>query len=276
MRLGEEYKMDTYLNPLEGSKLKLERAKEHIRQLETEIRAFHERNPYRIVVEEEPQSGDQIYRVKIKEQPSPRWATIIGDIVHNLRSALDLLTNDLVRTNCKTPNRRTGFPIYESAKKFETQFFSKVDGASTKAIRIIGRLKPYKGGNQRLWVIHSLDIEDKHRLILSVGAAYRNFTMSMGLRLPWKEGEIIKSPPIAIRPADRQYPLKDNAEVMRVKAAARTSDSKVDPDYQFTFEVAFGDGEVVQGEPVLPTLQHLIDYVEDVIDIFDRNIFSST
>ena len=267
--------MGTHPKLLEGSKLKVERAKEHIRQLEAEIRAFHERKPYRIVVEEEPQSGDQIYRVKIKEQPSPRWATIIGDIVHNLRSALDLLANDLVRANCKTPNRRTGFPIYESAKKFETQFLGKVDGASTKAIRIIKSLKPYKGGNEPLWRIHCLDIADKHRLILSVGAAYRHFTISPRLQIPWRNGEIVKFPPIAISPADRQYPLKDNAEVFRVRASARTPDSKFASDYQFSFEVAFGDGEVVQGEPVVPTLQQLINSVEGIIDIFDRHVFSS-
>lgn len=259
--------MGTHSKLLEGSKLKVERAKEHILQLKAEIMAFHERKPYRIVVEEEPQSRDQIYRVKVKEQPLPRWATIIGDIVHNLRSALDLLAYDLVLANGEIPNRNTAFPIYRSANDFEAGFSGKVCGASTKAIQIIRSLKPYKGGNEALWRIYCLDITDKHRLILSVGATHRNIIMSLGLRLPWKGGEIVKSPPIAIRPADRQYPLKDDAEVMRVKAAARTSDSKVAPDYQFTFEVAFGDGEVVQGEPVLPTLQQLINSVEGVIDI---------
>lgn len=267
--------MGTHSKLLEGSKLKLERAKEHIRQLEAEIRSFHERKPYRIVVEEEPQSRDLIYRVKVKEQPSPRWATIIGDIVHNLRSALDLLANDLVRANDEIPNDNTAFPIHRSANAFEAGFSGKVRGASTKAMEIIRSLTPYKGGNEALWRIHRLDITDKHRLMLSVGAAYRNLTMSVGLRLPWKEGKIVKFPPVAIRPADRQYPLKDNAEVMGVKAAARTSDSGVTPDFQFAFEVAFGDGEIVQGEPVVPTLQQLIDYVESVIDIFDRDIFSS-
>lgn len=258
--------MDTHLKPLEGSKLKVERAKEHFSQLDAELGAFHERKPYRIVVEEGPQSGDQIYRVKISEQPPLRWATIIGDIVHNLRSALDLLVCDMVRANGNIPNRNTTFPISRSAEDFEKGLPEKVCGVDKKVIRIIRDLKPYKGGNEPLWILHSLDITDKHRLILSVGAAYKNFIMSPRLTLPWREDKIVELPSIAFRPADRQYPLEDNAEVFCVKAAARALDS----NFQFTFEVAFGDEEVVQGEPVLSTLKELINCVEGVIDTFDR------
>jgi len=268
--------MSTHPKPLEGSKFKVERAKEHFQQLEANIKTFHASKPYRIVVEEESQSGDQLYRVKIKKQPPPMWATIIGDIVHNLRSALDLLVNDAVRANGNTPNRDTGFPVYKSADAFKSGFSGKVRGASTKAINVIRNLEPYKDGNEALWHIHCLDIADKHRLILSVGSAYRNFNVVLKMRVPWAEGEIVESPPIAIRPADRLYPLKNGAVVMCVKAAARMSHSNDAPDYQFIFEVAFGDGEIVQGEPVLPTLQQLIKSVEDVIDIFEHDAFSST
>lgn len=215
--------MGTYPKLLEGPKLKIERAKEHVNQLDAELRAFHKWEPYHIVVKEEPQSGDQIYRMKINEQPPLRWAAIIGDIVHNLRSALDLLVNDMVRANHEIPDHHTAFPISCSAEDFEAEFLGKLRGASTEAISIIRNLKPYKGGNEPLWILHCLDIADKHRLILSVGTAYRNLIMSARIRLPWKEGEIVKFPPIAINPADRQYPLKDNAEVFRVKAAARNA-----------------------------------------------------
>lgn len=259
---------------LEGSKQKVERAKEHISQLEAEIQEFLGREPYRIVLEEEQQNGDLIYRVKIKEQPPLRWSAIIGDIVHNLRSALDLLANDVVSANCKIPNHYTAFPVCKSAKDFEDRLPKMVRGASTEAIRIIKSLKPYKGGNEELWRIHHLDIVDKHRLILSVGTMHRNVVMSSKIQVPWGEGEKFQFPPFAINPADRQYPLKDNAEVMRVKAAARKSDSGFSMDYKFTFDVAFGDEEVVQGEPVFPALKRLISYVEGIIGIFDSYISS--
>jgi hypothetical protein len=149
-----------------------------------------------------------------------------------------------------------------------------VRGASTDAIKVIKNLEPYSGGNKKLWILHCMDIVDKHRLILYIGAAHRNVVVSTKIQVSLGEGEKFQFPPYAINPADRQYPLKDNAEVMRIKATARNSD--LDFDFKFTFEVEFGDGEVIKGEPILPTLQQLIDYVEDIIDIFDRNIFSST
>jgi hypothetical protein len=114
--------MSTHLKPLEGPKLKVERAKEHFQQLEAEIKTFNAGNPYRIVVEEDSQSGDQLYRVKVNKQPPTRWSTIIGDVVHNLRSALDLLVNEAVRANGKTPNRYTGFPIYQNGNDFKAGF----------------------------------------------------------------------------------------------------------------------------------------------------------
>jgi hypothetical protein len=37
---------------------------------------------------------------------------------------------------------------------------------------------------------------------------------------------------------------------------------------QFAFEVAFGEGEVVQGEPVFPTLSQLGQFIEGFVELF--------
>ena len=67
-------------------------------------------------------------------------------------------------------------------------------------------------------------------------------------------------------PEDRQFPLKDGAEVFRVAAAARGSDMDMNP--QFIFEVAFGEGEVVKGKPLIETLHELAQFVESFITLF--------
>jgi len=37
---------------------------------------------------------------------------------------------------------------------------------------------------------------------------------------------------------------------------------------EFVFEVAFGEGEVVKGEPLIPTLYKLVWFVEGFVGLF--------
>jgi hypothetical protein len=39
-------------------------------------------------------------------------------------------------------------------------------------------------------------------------------------------------------------------------------------DPHFTFGVAFGEGEIVEGEPLVPTLHQLAQFVEGFIESF--------
>ena len=49
--------------------------------------------------------------------------------------------------------------------------------------------------------------------------------------------------------------------------------SEVENDYGFAFEIAFGKGGVLEGEPLFPTLPQLVDFIERIVDIFDRRVF---
>lgn len=71
--------------------------------------------------------------------------------------------------------------------------------------------------------------------------------------------------PLSLRPADRQYPLQDGAEVFRIKTAAR---STTDVNLQFVFEVAFGEGDILQDEPLVPPLEQLVQMVQQLVELF--------
>lgn len=262
-----------------GIYVKVERAKKHVRDLEALVEEFFKSNPYEIVVQDELDTNDRVFRVKILHQPPLEWGAIVGDIVHNLRASLDLLVCELVRGEGNTVTDSTGFPVAKGVKEFESGLLRKVKGAPEKAICLIKRLKPYNGGNEPLFWLHRLDIADKHRVLITVGSAHENIIIDFGaihrhLFAGTNFGLDLSgmpSMPVALNPADRQWPLKDGAEIFRVTAATRSSHQ--DENMQFTFGIAFGEGEVVQGEPLIPTLHQLIDFVEKVIDIFDRHIF---
>jgi hypothetical protein len=267
-----------------GVWIKVERAKEHISNLEALVKGFIQSNPYEVVPYDEPDTGDLVFKVKASDQPPLWWSGVLGDAVHNLRSSLDLLVCELVRANGERVKPNTGFPVFKSATAAANAFKAgppgQVKGAPKAAVDLIKNAKPYPGGNDAFWQLHQLDITDKHKLLVAVGSAYRNVIVdlsaihrnSIAAHLGIDPSEI-PSAPVAINPADRQFPLKDGAEVFRIAAAARSPDMDMNP--QFAFEVAFGEDEVVKGEPLFPTLPQLVEFVEGFVQLFPR-LFNPT
>jgi hypothetical protein len=250
-----------------GVHLKFQRAREHIAELERRGREFMETKPFEVYEEEEKDSGDLLTRVRVHNQPPPELSLVIGDIVHNCRTALDHLAWQLVLANGATPGDNTAFPIARSKDSFPSFAKKCLKGVSKQAFSAVEALKPYPGGDDPFWRLHQLDIEDKHHLLIPVGAAHRNVTLSMSF-LGWEDLEPVKAPPIALRPADRQYPLQDGAVVFRVMKAAREADQEHwRTEYGFTFELAFGDGTSVAGEPVLPTLANLVEEINQRVKL---------
>ncbi len=231
--------------------VKIERAKEHIRDLKGEIAAFLERHPYTAVGQDDPQTGDRVIRVRVHKDPPPRMGAIAGDAIHSLRSCLDILAWQLVRAGGGTPNHRTKFPVSGNAKDFEARDLPKIKGASEAAVDRIRTCEPYKGGNDLLYNLHRLDIIQKHRDLIPIGAAVKSRVTEVR---EW--GTFYDYDP---RPV---YPLKENTELFRIAAIARP---QMDVDPQFTFQVAFGESEVAQGEPIIPTLDQFLDLVENIV-----------
>lgn len=240
---------------------KIDRAREHANQLKQAVHDFLSPNPFSIVAKEEPSTGDLVHSVRIREQPPLRLSLILADAVHNLRCSLDHLAWQLVLENGGTPTKRTFFPIKPDEQTFHAQAPKDLHGVSTQTYGLIKAMKPWSGGDDHLWRLHQLDVEDKHKLLITIGAAHRNVVLTF--QPPPFPGN--GSPPPAIsaayRVADRQYPLQDGMEVGRIMKAARAaSDWLKEPGY--TFEIAFRDQSLMADEPVIPTIPELIDHVE--------------
>ncbi len=263
-----------------GVWIKVERAKEHVGNLETLIQGFFQCEPYKVIPYDEPDTGDLVYKVKVSAQPPLWWSAIVGDAIHNLRSSLDLLVCELVRAEGKEVKSNTGFPVFKNATAFTNAFKAgppgQIKGAPQAAVDLIKRAEPYKGGEDAFWRLHQLDIVDKHKLLVPVGMAYASVILDFARafdNFPDLPPELAIPPevsmPIGLRPADRQFPLKDGAPLFRVPADGRTG--VMGPMHQnpkFSFEVAFGEGEVVKGEPLLETLSQLTQFIEGFVQLF--------
>lgn len=245
--------------------LKIDQATKHLSNLKKEVNAFLSRKPF-IVVTEEASSGDLVYRIRIQAPIPVRWSADIGDLLHNLRSALDHLAWELVLANGQQPTRDTSFPISDDEPSFKDNLQKQLHGASAAARTAVENLKPYKGGgSDDLWRIHTLNLIDKHRMIVLAGASYQKvpFQMTQPEKLGRPE---VEAPPFTLRPADRQFPLKDGAEIFRLKAATKDSFRRyMQSDFLFGFMIAFGDTTIVDGEDILGTLQRFISVVQQVV-----------
>lgn len=265
-------------HPLFGASLKVHRAETHVGSLHREISEFLGRSPYVVRGKTDPQTGDYVIRVVVNEDVPISLSPILGDAIHNLRAAFDLIACQVVALGGGN-QAHAQFPIFSSSKKY----FEKVDrylgGAPQNAIDVIERFQPYHGGsNEALWLIHKLDILDKHRMIVPVGSAFSGiqFDVARGFQEAVEQGVISKLPdipPLLLQPKERFFPLKDGAILMTVLRQA-VAGFKERQDTKFVFDVAFGEGNVVDGEPVLSTLQKLIEFTNVSIKVLADELFS--
>jgi hypothetical protein len=233
---------------------KIERAKHHLHDLEIARDRFFNSDPYQINCENDLQTGHNIYRIFDIQTPPAEIGLIAGDLIHNLRSALDHLAFQLVYANGSTHSKQTSFPIWDSASEYYAQRARRLTGMAQAAIDAIDASEPYQGGKGAgFWVLHYLDIADKHRALLTPvmnvtdarftipGYWERSYTGVGGVSFP-KFGK----------------PLKDG-DVVATREAAK------DKDMNLTVDVAFTEPAVIEGRSVIKTVRLLLELVDKLI-----------
>jgi hypothetical protein len=157
-------------------RVKIQRAKKHLRDLAADLLAARNVRTTVVGTKVDAHTGRTSQGfVTLPRLPIDAVATA-GDIVHNLRSALDHLAYQMVIVGSGSePSRRVEFPIAKDSATYEAEKARKVKGMRQLAIQAIDNVKPYKGGNDALWKIHELDNIDKHRTLFSVAHDYLFF-----------------------------------------------------------------------------------------------------
>ena len=89
--------------------LKIDWANKHIEELHSALDAFIATNPYVVSEKRNPQTGEHIYYAAKVTPVPPGILLISGDILQNLRTALDYLICHLVRIKGGTPTTGNGF-----------------------------------------------------------------------------------------------------------------------------------------------------------------------
>ena len=175
---------------LSGVEAKIAWARWHLAELTKSIGDTLDAHPYRFDGRLDAETGHYVVSVHDLPVMDPTWSLRVGDIVHNLRSALDHLAWQLVILDGGQPNRTTQFPIRKSPLKNGSRTPTQLQPTVNKP-EILDALeavqpyldqegKPANYANNLLWCLHRLDITDKHRLLLVVRAALKLPGMTWG------------------------------------------------------------------------------------------------
>ncbi len=250
-------------DPLEGPKLKIERANDHITELQSLVQIFCESQSYTSRLDVEP-DGQQALKVIFDLSPFPsKIPVIIGDILFQLRSALDHLVCALAIHNGANKVSDISFPTGTSRDHFEKQAKERLHRLSLDAKAMVSNLEPYNGGKGHwLRVLHSINIVDKHQALIPAAAA----TFQTNASLSFKPGigrNVVSAP--------RLVPLFEREiTVMKLPASA----TEIKGDLNVSIDIVFGNVEFVKGEPVLSSLKQFSYLMNVIIIEFEERFFT--
>ena len=129
----------SWLNRTSAWWAKADRAQSHLRSLDRLVAEFRASEPYTVVPRPTDTPGRTEYRLHIHKPMPPEISTTIGDILHNLRSALDSLAYEIALRGLDRPmtteeERACVFPVTETPERFN-QFFSEASRHERTRIR---------------------------------------------------------------------------------------------------------------------------------------------
>lgn len=155
---------ETY-KPFVGPKLKLIRARQHVKELAERIAVFASSQPFNMYINTFENRTPIFFFGMVGPIP-PDVSLAYGDAIHCLRASLDLLACDLVRANNECADK-VYFPFARDKDGLEDQIKSKrFYRAGDAAVELLRRQEPHWEGNAALRALHELDVQDKHQMIL--------------------------------------------------------------------------------------------------------------
>jgi hypothetical protein len=247
--------------------LKIKRAKKHLDDLAEALRIFHEKGDRQFIARDRnPQTGDEIVKVVRVPQVPPMISCIIGDVLQNLRCALDHMVYALVAKQIapKIPPTYVSFPIADSPDKYmSAEYRRKIELAGEKAVKRIDAIKPYKGGNDLLWQIGKLNNVDKHRLLVTTAMRYKHRTFTRD-----DLDRMSRSMPkgaIGILELLRYTNFGGPTNLLKVGDIVYAKPPHVKEKISFTFEVGFDEPEIIKCASVAETLYLMLKLVENNI-----------
>lgn len=266
-------------DPLYGPRLKIQRAKSRIRVLRSIQDEFRAQCDYRVVVAELDTKRQQFaLRALVNILPPSDLGLCIGEVAHNLRSALDGLVYQLGKLNEASERdlTRTQFPIFLKQRfsgcvgkcqrrppHYRCSAKRYIEPLKQKHKTAIERWQPYRYGNlgkrSPLYLLHELNNADKHRLLQVAGGNVAGYFAGAA----WGRERF---PDYRIT---LHQPVEDGARIGRVRAAD-VRGRRVRREQKIPALIAFWKGcPAVEGRGVTYILSQMEEKVSEIVESFE-------
>jgi hypothetical protein len=151
----------------EGSKLKIGRSEKHAHEFLKDVQKFCGTEFMDLSIDFDEGMGRSGLKFRMKENPPVELSMILGDAIHNLRAALDLAFVEFIEAVGIKPTKWSTFRVWESREKMvSTLSNSLFRGVDDVTALFSDHIRNFEGGNELLVALDTLDIDDKHRLLI--------------------------------------------------------------------------------------------------------------
>lgn len=263
-------------HPLSDARLRLERARRRIGDLENALDGARNLHPHSWSTDLNDRTGEWVVQVS-ENTPTDVIANLsvsIGEIVFLIRSSLDhLIAQVLLRVpsnaagNTEKMLSRSEFPIFTETEKYASFDWTKLPNISESTRTAIDNLQPCNrqdglpAADHPLAVLQSLNNTDKHRTLIRLVTVV---TSSV-----YPSVHDVGKPGIGFSVNSTVSTSERTAEVVRGRIDIGGSvDVYVNPFFEKSFK-QIGSGS---NQPIIPTLKTLLDFVESVVNDFDAAI----
>jgi hypothetical protein len=238
-----------------GSRLKIKRSQRHIDEVNSMFAAFLNTDFCKLHIEVDPDTGNNTLKLDSIAKLPPEIALAVGDAIHNLRTAMDHVAFHALGDDADW----ISFPMGKKSDDFiaTRQYRGIKEALPDFADLIADVIKPYEGGDYRLWEIGALDNLDKHRLMLPVVSiqaltginakdennnTFTNLTFAIG------EGGVLR----AIQTASK----------MTITSYGKP-----------TANIFFGKGTAAEGKAVIPSLTEFSSFTLKAVEALEAVYF---
>ena len=274
-----------------GAYAKVDRAGEHLKTLDTALTRWRKTSRHSLQGKTDPDSGAYVFNAK-PGAPPPRIGVLVGDVVSNLRPALDYLVFALAALDSGKAQDGTQFPITSTSKLFEAELRKgRLRGLSDPHVAAIKKLQPHDGRNKWAAILRDISNPDKHRhlnvLATESGGGFEIIYPEgtkppqrkvVKKRTPSKGSSYLSSKKPSTTPASGKTPR--HGALLNALRDAEASTKKPGVEFSLPAEHPMADSDVhvyvglrifvafENGLPVIGTLEALEEAVRGVLDAF--------
>lgn len=186
--------------------LKWARGNTHAKALEASFIEWSASAPVSVegVLRDDRQGIDLVARVP-RGLPKHEWALLLGDALHNFRSAFDALAWGMAHFNDAQPTKTKSvyFPVCNDRKQWKDAMKAWVGELDSEFQHRLHTMQPFNyvppGMPSVLRMLHDLDIQDKHKDFLTVSADMNELSLD-GTFFKYEDADVATVPHLEMEP----------------------------------------------------------------------------